>query len=182
MSTLKRFTCFIDDAIGIDPPNCGCTDCIVGDSIPISDSSTIEELIEAHFEEGREVLNRTYYNMVIYMDESNHGAWIYDDGYNAEIIPTDAVRYEEYDVAEDNPIIIIHPQDHDCETCRNGESIPANASTKFDNAYLRNCTKGARLYNESGHPLLVSHSYGAYSYEVTPIEARDEYSIEVLLK
>lgn len=182
MSSLKRITCFTNDAIGIDPAGCGCTDCIVGDSIPADHAGSIQELIEEHFNEGREILNRDYYNIVIYLDEEGNGAWEYHEGENLDILPMDTFRYEEYNALDRNPIVIIHPPAHRCETCQSGESIPADTSAKFDEAYLRHRTQAASLYNESGHILLVAKGYTEPVYTVSTIDAHDEYSIEVLYK
>lgn len=54
---LKETTAFVGDAIGIDPPDCGCTDCILGDSVPLAESNGAS-LAAAIIEGGREVVNR----------------------------------------------------------------------------------------------------------------------------
>lgn len=32
-------TGFVENGVGIDPPGCGCTDCIIGDSIPFDETN-----------------------------------------------------------------------------------------------------------------------------------------------
>lgn len=53
---MKQQTCFNENAIGIDPSGCGCTDCILGDSIPLSEwmDDLYKEVVL-----GRPVVNRT---------------------------------------------------------------------------------------------------------------------------
>lgn len=48
---------FIDNAIGIDPVGCGCTDCAIGISIPW-DYPQLDDLAVA-FIHGRAIVNRT---------------------------------------------------------------------------------------------------------------------------
>lgn len=72
---LREETDFIGNAIGIDPDDCGCTDCIVGNSIPLSQTHLIEELIKAYFEEGREVVYRCGGAIVLYRSKNGEYKW-----------------------------------------------------------------------------------------------------------
>lgn len=67
---LPETTDFIDNAIGIDPAGCGCTDCIVRNSIPLDATSDIEELVRAHFMTGRKIINRSSSTLAIYVNAS----------------------------------------------------------------------------------------------------------------
>lgn len=182
MSNLKHLTCFTNNAIGIDPAGCGCVDCSVGDSIPLDDIELIQELIEEYFRHEREILNRTHSNMVIYLDEKDTPSWFYCETGTMEILPMDEFRKEEYNASDNTPIVIIHPQDHNCDTCKGNESTPADSGTRFDEAFLRYRNKGAVLYNESGYPLVVIPSYYENLFEVIPVEARDEESIALICR
>lgn len=64
---LPDTTDFIDNAIAIDPATCGCTDCIVRNSIPLDDTSAIEELVRLHFMTGRKIINRSSRTLAIYL-------------------------------------------------------------------------------------------------------------------
>ena len=50
-------TDFDGDALGLDPGGCGCTDCLVGNSIPI-DSPRMKDLAQAAAN-GRKIVNRS---------------------------------------------------------------------------------------------------------------------------
>lgn len=67
---LPKTTDFIDNAIGIDPSGCGCTDCLVRNSIPLDHTSDIEELVRAHFMTGRKIVNRSSSTLAIYVNAS----------------------------------------------------------------------------------------------------------------
>jgi hypothetical protein len=56
---LRIETDFIDDAIGVDPESCGCTDCIVGNSIRFDNEEQMARLAKAAAYGGRKVINRT---------------------------------------------------------------------------------------------------------------------------
>lgn len=56
-------TDFDADALGIDPVGCGCTDCLVGYSVPF-DSPRMNALADAYVA-GRRIVNRTNYMLVL---------------------------------------------------------------------------------------------------------------------
>ena len=56
---------FMFNEIGIDPEGCGCTDCIVGNSIPLDDEARIQSLALAVAEGARTALNRTGSDLVL---------------------------------------------------------------------------------------------------------------------
>lgn len=68
MCTMDEFgfpveTDWVDNALGIDPPGCGCMDCIVGASVPF-DSPRMHNLAQAALA-GRPIRNRTDYAIVL---------------------------------------------------------------------------------------------------------------------
>jgi hypothetical protein len=132
---LREETDFISNAIGIDPSGCGCTDCIVGNSIPESDASGISELLQEHFTEGRAIVNRTYSRVLVAYKSAN-GEYTYEslslpdpsaevrviepeessyDGEGIVICESDADGYEPMLRADDDPdnvkVISIHDDD-----------------------------------------------------------------------
>ncbi|WP_331757984.1 hypothetical protein OG225_41800 (plasmid) [Nocardia sp. NBC_01377] len=50
-------TDFINNGVGIDPPECGCTDCIVGNSVPLGSGGDLDRLA-AQALQGRILINR----------------------------------------------------------------------------------------------------------------------------
>lgn len=54
---IKDHTEFRNNAVGIDPAGCGCTDCLCGDSVPLNDFY-LEELAGQAMR-GRPLVNRT---------------------------------------------------------------------------------------------------------------------------
>lgn len=68
---LRTDTDFIDNAIAIDPDNCGCTDCIVGNSIPLHDTYNLELLAMMHFATGRKIINRSSRTLLIYINKND---------------------------------------------------------------------------------------------------------------
>lgn len=61
---LREQTDFIGDAIGIDPYGCGCTDCLVGNSIPLDNEWRMGQLAKAAAA-GRQVINRSGQNFAL---------------------------------------------------------------------------------------------------------------------
>lgn len=63
-SRLPRTTEFPDDAIAIDPPACGCVDCLVGAAITL-DSPLRLDLAMEHFHPAirRPIINRSGHNL-----------------------------------------------------------------------------------------------------------------------
>lgn len=73
----KAVTCFTDDGVGIDPAGCGCTDCIVGDSISFEDgnSNKLAALAYEVFNDGRKFYHRvgSYAKLIPVQDGDNYG-------------------------------------------------------------------------------------------------------------
>lgn len=61
---LRTETEFIDNMIAVDPRDCGCTDCIVGNSYPLG-AGKMEDLASALLTGGRTILNRTSGNLYL---------------------------------------------------------------------------------------------------------------------
>lgn len=70
-------TQFIGNAIGIDPSGCGCDGCTDGSSIPEDDTAHIAELIEEHFTQSREIINRTGSAIVVYQSRRDEYEFSY---------------------------------------------------------------------------------------------------------
>lgn len=104
---LREETDFIGDAIGIDPTECGCTDCIVGNSIPLGQTQMIEELVRMHFEEGRKVIFRCGGAIVLY--RSRNGEYKWEPLYSEDLIQHDVISPEqqEYDYMVGEGTIVI---------------------------------------------------------------------------
>lgn len=167
---LRDETDFVNNAIGIDPSGCGCTDCIVGNSIPESDVSGISELLEAHFTEGREIVNRTYSSVLVAYKSAN-GEYTYDslslydpsgevrviepeessyDGEGIVICESDAGGYEPMLRADDDPdnVKVISVEDDDAM---------ASAIEK----YFR---YNANLVNRCYETIIAHESYSEYGF------------------
>lgn len=76
--TLLDRTDFVDNKIAVDPSDCGCTDCIVGNSIPLNniDSSKLAALAMEYTSRKREVINRTGYLLEPFNDGNRAGFFI----------------------------------------------------------------------------------------------------------
>lgn len=61
--SIRDYTEFKHNAVGIDPAGCGCTDCIVGNSIPLDDFN-LDELAKQAMA-GRALNNRTGLPLVL---------------------------------------------------------------------------------------------------------------------
>jgi hypothetical protein len=92
---LREETDFIGDAIGIDPTDCGCTDCIVGNSIPLGEIHLIEELVRAHFEEDRKVIFRCGGAIVMY--RSRYGEYKWEPLYSEALLQHDVISPEQHE-------------------------------------------------------------------------------------
>lgn len=57
---IKTKTDFRGNAFGIDPPGCGCTDCIISDAFHPGDYR-----IERAIQQGRTLINRTGYEVIL---------------------------------------------------------------------------------------------------------------------
>ncbi|MFI9507197.1 hypothetical protein [Nocardia sp. NPDC052566] len=71
--TLNIQTAFIDNAIAIDPPDCRCTDCCVGDAIPCGDMMDVEELAEQVLTGYRDWIGRS--GLFLELDAVNRTFW-----------------------------------------------------------------------------------------------------------
>lgn len=178
MYELPQITEFNDNAIGIDPEGCGCTDCIVGNSIPEDNTDMVQKLVNAHLNAGRRIINRTSSNIIVYRDQNGEGKWLTTYGYNPAVITEDHHRPVEYDEAD--PIIILHSEYCACDSCEAGTTIPAESFEAFEEAYNRHVDQHVPLYNESGSVLVILKSYHDGCYNIIPIETPMGDSVKVI--
>jgi hypothetical protein len=160
---LREETEFIHNAIGVDPSGCGCTDCIVGNSMP-EDSYDIEELVRAHFEEGRRVVNRTSGTIVMY--KTGPGKYKMDVVGSREINIMEETRSwndpEDYDY-------VLHASYCVCNSCERSETIPVSDESRADLALRAHYNDGETVYNGTGYTLLTFQNWDE-SYKVEEID------------
>lgn len=58
---IRTETSFRGNAFGIDPDDCGCTDCLAGDAFHPSDTSRLKAAIE----QGRTLINRAGHEVIL---------------------------------------------------------------------------------------------------------------------
>lgn len=157
---LREDTEFIGNAIGIDPSGCGCTDCIVGNSMP-SDDYKIDELIKAHLDGGRKIVNRTSGTIIMY--KTGNGEYKMDVIGSTEVhfIPQDHSAKEptEYD-------IVFHSSSCACDDCsyyRSSLSLSDAISTSY--ALRRHFEDGETILNWTGYTLIAYKTWeGSYAF------------------
>lgn len=180
---LKEITDFINNAIGIDPSGCGCTDCIVGNSIPESDVSGIRELLEAHFTEGREIVNRTYSRVLVAYKSAN-GTYTYDSLSLSD--PSAEVRViEPEESSYDGEGIVICESDADgYEPMLRADDDPDNVkviSVRDDEAMAGAIEKhfryNANFVNRCYETIVAHESYGDYGFITISHRSGTEVSV-----
>lgn len=87
--------------LAIDPPGCGCTECIIGKRIPLNDPR-IEQVIEAVLSGEISVRNNNYCTLVLYRDR--HGRYGYVE------VPLLDRRYDHRIISEEEVYL---PQDEE---------------------------------------------------------------------
>lgn len=169
---LNDTTDFIGNAIGIDPSGCGCTDCLVGNSIP-ENSSDVEELLRAHVEEGREIVNRTYASVLLVYKRRSGGyamdSLYMSDPYGEVEIIEEQEQYRDdygfviYDSFERNAEYVIQSYDEDADEV---VAVNINDEDAIKKALEAHFTSGTELTNRTYGTLVVHESYGEYGHEV----------------
>lgn len=169
---LNDTTDFIGNAIGIDPSGCGCTDCIVGNSIP-EDSSYLDELLRAHVEEGRDIVNRTYASALLVYKHRN-GSYaiesLYPPDSRAEIeIIEEQEQYRDdygfviYDSYQRTAEYVVQSYGEDAKEVVAVDINDEEAMNKALEAHFQN---GTELTNRTYGTLVVLESYGEYSHRI----------------
>lgn len=179
---LREETEFDGNAIGLDPSDCGCTDCIVGNSIPESDISSIRELLQEHFTEGRKIVNRTYASVLVAY-KSADGEYTY-----ASLDLPDRfaeIRVIEPEISDyDGESIVICENSGDYEPNLRADEDPDNVKViSSDNrggitmAAEKHFRFSRRIANRTGKTLVFHKSYGEYGYVALDVRRGTKVSI-----
>jgi hypothetical protein len=179
---MLRETDFDDNAIGIDPADCGCVDCQVGNSIPESDISSIRELLQEHFTEGRKIVNRTYASILVAY-KSTDGVYTYaslslpDPSAEIRVIEPEASSY-------DGESIVICESSGDYEPNLGADDDPDNVKIiSRDNrggitmAIEKHFRFNRRIANRTPETFIFHESYGEYGYVALDIRRGTQVSI-----
>lgn len=171
----REETDFIGNAIGIDPSNCGCTDCIVGNSIPESDSR-IPELIQEHFTEGRRIVNRTYSSVLVAYKSAN-GEYTYDCISLSDPAAEVRVIEPEESSYDGNAIVICESDADGYEPMLRADEDPDDTKviSRYDDdamakAIEKHFRYNKRVINRTYQTIVFHESYGEYGY--VAIDAR----------
>lgn len=170
----REETDFDGNAIGIDPSTCGCTDCLIGNSIPEGDSR-IPELIREHFTEGRAIVNRTY-SSVLVAYKSAHGEYTYESLSLSDPSAEIRVIEPEESAYDGEGIVICEYEAEDYEPMLRAGDDPDNVkviSIQDDDAMARAIEKHFRfnkpLVNRCYETIVAHESYGEYGFvSITP--------------
>lgn len=147
---LREDTEFIGNAIGIDPIGCGCTDCIVGNSMP-EDDYNIDELIKAHLDGGRKIVNRTSGTIIMYKTGSGDYKMDSVGSTNVSFIP-EGHSSEDEDKYDD----VLHTSDCSCDGCDYYKtSFPISETTRLGYTLDYYFEGEKTLLNWTGYTLLV---------------------------
>lgn len=181
---LNDTTDFIGNAIGIDPSGCGCLDCSIGNSIP-ENSPYMDELLRAHIEEGRDIVNRTHASVLLVYKDSRSGACLYEPLYisdeRAQIdIIEEAYEYHDdygiavYDSYRRTAEYVIQSYGEDAEEVK---SVDVNDDAAFEKALSDHFVNGTDLTNRTYSTLVVYESYGEYGHRLLDVAEGTEISI-----
>lgn len=167
MIEIPDTTVFIGDAIGIDPPGCGCTDCIIRSSIPSDDTDRIQEAVRQHFEEGRPIVNRSGGSIVFYRNDRGEYemADLYAEAFCGEteaLFPIDSE-----DSVEASYVGAIHKADCDCPKCEEGSAQAIKVSDEegmrvFVEKYFR---EGFVIENHTDAVIVIGAKYGEFAFQ-----------------
>jgi hypothetical protein len=171
----REETDFINNAIGVDPANCGCVDCIVGNSLPEGDPR-IPELIQEHFTEGRKIVNRTYSSILIAY-KSGNGEYTYD----ALSLPDPAAEVRVIEPEESSydgeGVVICESDDDGYEPMLRADEDPDDTTviSRYDEDAMEKAAEkhfqfGKRIINRTHSAIVFHESYGNYGY--VTIDAR----------
>lgn len=171
MTEIPDTTVFINDAIGIDPPGCGCTDCIIHSSIPSDDTDRIAEAVRQHFEEGREILNRTGGNIVLYFNDC--GKYVIDDLYHSAFSSETEVLVPiaEEDSVDASYVLAVHPDECMCSMCTEGSDRVVKVSDEagmlvFVEKFFR---QGFTIENHTNETIVIAMRYGDFAFQEIPV-------------
>lgn len=180
---LNDTTDFIGNAIGIDPSGCGCTDCIVGNSIP-EDSSYLDELLRAHVEEGRGIVNRTYARVLLVYKHRN-GSYAYESLYISDNSPQIDVIPEQEEYRDDYGFAIYDSYRRNaeyvvqsyCEDAEEVHAVDVNDEEAMKKAVEAHFQNGTELTNRTDGVLIVHESWGEYGHVVVDAAYGSEVSV-----
>lgn len=151
---INSTTGFINDAIAIDPYSCGCTDCLIGDSIPEHNTDEVQEAYRQMFEEGRQVIYRAGGDVLVY--KTNDGRYeTVSIPWNTETLIVPDVSVYDYDEFRD---IIIHQDMCVCDSCAKGVTYCVNydnEDTSLSEALVYAYSENIDIINLTGETFIV---------------------------
>lgn len=159
MTHLPETTCFYNDALAFDPAGCGCTDCIVGDSIPLDETKKIATAIEEHFIDYREIINRTGQSLVLYrnQDDEFDFDYLYHGDKSSTVVVLEPME-KRYD--PERGTFFFHSEGCPCSVCETGiSSTPVDNEEKALSFADRHFIKGAVLENHTDKTIVLTRQY-----------------------
>lgn len=170
---LNEHTEFKGNAIGIDPAGCGCMECLTGSSIP-EDSPYMQELLQAHFNEGREILNRSNGSLAIYRSRSGEYRFESISSNELKSLPETGHRW-----ASDESGKILHDNGCSCDDCESGLTIPIDAGERLEEFLDGFLNDSIELINNTHGYLVIFRTWDG-SVSVSEYDVASESDITVL--
>lgn len=175
---LRDETDFINNAIGIDPAGCGCLDCGIGNSIPEDEDQKITELLKAHFEEGREIVNRSGSTVVAYRNRRGdyESTWVpvSESRTNFEVIAPEEA-YFDYSMDEGTVVSDDHTPEDEAEG-----AVKVEDDDAMKELVEKHFKHGEIIVNRTSETLVVYRTAYGESGHVSIDAENDEPLVSVL--